>query len=155
MTKRLSFARKHMWICSKGLIRRNMKHIFSKGSCWWCWKCLFLFKLMYSRVLLWDNGLRGLFVERKAIKISVKTDCVSLLLYMHKYRHAKCKFYPSNSIPGSQNRASSKSLQIVWFVTFSPPNSKQKLDCAWQKHQVLCTCTGTPCPENFEVYFSF
>lgn len=85
--------------------RGETKLIFSKGDCWCWWKCLFLFKLMYSREFLWDNSLRGLFVERKIIKISIKSNCVSLLLHMHKYRHTKFKFYPSNSIPASRRAA--------------------------------------------------
>lgn len=62
----------------------------------------------------------------KIIKISVKIDCVSLLLHKHKYRYAKCKFYPSNSIPASRKTPSSKSLQTVWFVTFNSSKLKTK-----------------------------
>lgn len=54
------------------------------------------------------NGLKGLFIKRVIIKISVKIDCVSLLSHTHTHTHATGEFSPCEKHPRKQECSESQ-----------------------------------------------
>lgn len=89
------------------------------------------------------NGLKGLFIKRVIIKISVKTDCVSLLSHTHTHTHATGEFSPCEKHPRKQECSESQlSPNSVVCHFFFSPNTKQRLHCACEKNQVLGAALG-------------
>lgn len=102
------------------------------------------------------NSLKGLFIKRVIIKIRVKIDCVSLLSHTRTHTHVpQASFHPAESIPASRSAANPSSLQTAWFVTFFFSKHKTKAPLCLRKEPSAGSCTGTPRPEDFEVYLSF
>lgn len=101
-----------------------------------------------------DNSPSGLFLQRAIIKISVKIDCVSLLSHMHTQtcHRGVCTLQEASPQAGvQQTPALSKQRGLSLF--FSKHKTKARL--CFRKGPSAGSCTGIPCPEDFEVYLSF